>query len=61
MCGTVVGDGGNYSCTASTPERQDRAQFLVNVIGVPPTLIQTPGIDTESHCTIIFLLHRHWL
>ena len=54
ICGTVVGDSGNYSCTASTPERQDRAQFLVNVIGVPPTLIQTPGIDTESHCTIIF-------
>ncbi|CAI8042994.1 Hemicentin-1, partial [Geodia barretti] len=46
ICGTVVGDSGNYSCTASTPERQDRAQFLVNVIGVPPTLIQTP-VDVD--------------
>ena len=43
ICGTVETDSGSYSCTASTTERQDSAQFQVNVVGVPPTLIQTPG------------------
>ena len=45
ICSTVEGDSGNYSCKASTEEREDSAEFLVSVIGVPPTLLHTPGTD----------------
>ena len=43
LCGMVELDSGIYSCSAVTSERQNRVEFGVMVVGVPPTLIRTPG------------------
>ena len=43
ICSAVEVDGGRYSCSAVTREREERADFEVNVIRVPPALINTPG------------------
>ena len=43
ICSTVELDSGLYSCGAVTVERQQMVEFGVTVVGVPPTLIQTPG------------------
>ena len=49
ICSTVELDSGLYNCTAVTTERQSHAEFAVTVIGVPPTLIQTPGKAVVQH------------
>ena len=49
MCSTVELDSGLYSCGAVTAERQQGVEFGVTVVGVPPTLIRTPG----TQCYII--------
>ena len=46
ICSTVELDSGLYSCSAVTAERQQMVGFGVTVVGVPPTLIQTPGTLT---------------
>ena len=48
ICSTVESDSGVYSCTARTAEREDREEFEVNAVGVPPTLILTPGTYSQQ-------------
>lgn len=43
MCSTVEMDSGLYNCTAVAAERETGVVFEMTVVGVPPTLIQTPG------------------
>ena len=43
MCSTVELDSGLYNCSAVTAERENGVEFGVTIVGVPPTLIITPG------------------
>ena len=43
MCSTVELDSGLYNCSAVTAEKENGVKFGVTIVGVPPTLIRTPG------------------
>ena len=48
ICGTAEADSGVYSCAAVTGERENRVEFEVGVVGVPPSLLHTPGTQVYT-------------